>query len=155
MKKIIYINPNFDSEDINIDEFGRLEEGMKVFIAKNYKDDTVSLMSVEDFCSKFNNEEISDLGYVFPVNYESVEQSNKDHCLHETIALLSGDIFAKLYYSKENYAGNCCLTAQEIIRLAKEFERNHSDDDDEDYLTNLEKFEKQVLRQIKAAKKDR
>ena len=71
------------------------------------------------------------------------EHKDKDYLLKETIVLLSSDLFEKVY----NHSDGWDDTAEKIIKLAEEFEKelNWQDDDTRDYLEELEKFENRVI----------
>ena len=72
-----------------------------------------------------------------------LKHKNKDYLLKETIVLLSSDLFNKIY----NHSDGWSDTAETIIKLAGEFEKelNWQDDDTRDYLEELEKFESRVI----------
>lgn len=57
---VIYVSPNYD-EDIT--EFGDLSALEKKQFAANC--DEMKIMSLDKFQFEFNNERISDLGYIF------------------------------------------------------------------------------------------
>lgn len=68
---------------------------------------------------------------------------NKDYLMKETICLLSADIYKDIYKHSEGFTDACST----IIALAEEFEKrlNWQEDDERDYIFELEKFEKEVL----------
>lgn len=74
--------------------------------------------------------------------------TNKDQLLKETIVMLSADLYEFIYDRAE------CWTeaASEIIRLATQFENelDWQDDDERDYLHELEKFEQKVMGRYKS-----
>ena len=72
-----------------------------------------------------------------------LKHKNKDYLLKETIVLLSSDLFDKIYNHSDGWGD----TAETIIKLAGEFEKelNWQDDDTRDYLEELEKFETRVI----------
>lgn len=71
----------------------------------------------------------------------------KENLLLETIVQLSADIYKQVYDHCECYTE----ASAEIIRLAREFEKelNWQDDDERDYIAELEKFENEYLESIK------
>lgn len=71
----------------------------------------------------------------------------KENLLLETIVQLSADIYKQVYDHCECYTE----ASAEIIRLAREFEKelNWQDDDERDYIVELEKFENEYLESIK------
>lgn len=69
----------------------------------------------------------------------------KQTLLEETICLLSADLYKNLY-NPENECGYA-ETASQIIRYAKQFEKElnwQGEDDERDYIFELEKFEKSL-----------
>lgn len=65
-KKIIYIESDYvSSDDFSLDEFERLSNEEKLHVAKN--NNNMIVYSLEGFQFAFNNEMISDLGYIFIV----------------------------------------------------------------------------------------
>ena len=76
---------------------------------------------------------------------------SKQLLLHETIAILSADIYQEIYDNDEEHGGNYQETALYVIELAKKFEKelNWQHDDQRDYIEELEKFEDKVLQEIK------
>lgn len=72
---------------------------------------------------------------------------DKDYLLKETIALLSADLY-QIIYDKEDYTWSDAT--REIIELAERFEKelNWQDDDDRDYILELEKFEDKIIKKI-------
>jgi hypothetical protein len=70
--------------------------------------------------------------------------------LNETIAILSADIYQTVYNLDLDCGGNYQTTAQRIVELAKQFEKQlqWKDDDDRDYLDELERFEKMVTDEL-------
>ena len=71
---------------------------------------------------------------------------NKNYLLHETIAILSADIYRYVYDRCEVWTEAC----SEIIRLAEEFEKklNWQENDERDFIMELDKFEKEYLGSI-------
>lgn len=71
---------------------------------------------------------------------------DKQRLISESIVLLSADIYQDIY-GKTGCWGDA---VDEIIRLAEMFEDElgWEDDDERDYLLELEKFEKRVLSEI-------
>ena len=76
---------------------------------------------------------------------------NKNYLLQEAIVLLSADIYDRVYEKFGGYTETC----KEIIRIAKEFEKklNWREDDDRDFIKELEKFEKEYLESIGSKEK--
>ena len=74
---------------------------------------------------------------------------DKEYLLLETIAMLSADLFDFLYDNNE-YWGWSEVSA-EIISLAKRFEEelNWQEDDERDYIEELEKFEEGIRKKYK------
>lgn len=65
-KKVIYIESDYvDDEDFSVDEFKKLPNDEKLHVANN--NNHMSVYSLEGFQSAFNDEMISDLGYIFIV----------------------------------------------------------------------------------------
>ena len=65
-KKIIYIKSDYvSSDDFSLDEFESLSNEEKLHVAKN--NNNMIVYSLEGFQFAFNNEMISDLGYIFIV----------------------------------------------------------------------------------------
>ena len=65
MKKIIYVEPD---HEVSVDEFESMNRnGELLHFAKNDNNCHV-YDTIEDFAEAFNNEVISDLGYMFIVN---------------------------------------------------------------------------------------
>ena len=65
-KKIIYIESDYvSSDDFSLDEFESLSNEEKLHVAKN--NNNMIVYSLESFQFAFNNEMISDLGYIFIV----------------------------------------------------------------------------------------
>jgi hypothetical protein len=73
---------------------------------------------------------------------------DRQRLLKETIVLLSADLYQDIY----NKTGCWGDAVDEIIGLAEEFEKelNWQEDDERDYIIELEKFEKKVLEEIKS-----
>lgn len=87
--------------------------------------------------------------YVSQPEQKSDEQRKKrDTMLKETIVLLAADIYTDIYDNVECHGwGEAC---DEIIRYAEQFEKelNWQEEDDRDYVVELEKFEKKVLDEL-------
>ena len=65
-KKIIYIESDYvSSDDFSLAEFESLSNEEKLHVAKN--NNNMIVYSLEGFQFAFNNEMISDLGYIFIV----------------------------------------------------------------------------------------
>ena len=67
--------------------------------------------------------------------------------LKETLVLLSADLFEELYAVR----GECKAVCQELVRLAERFEKEldwKGDDDERDYIVELEKFEDSIRKEI-------
>ena len=62
MKKVIYLTPNCDYE---ISEFKKLSDQEKLHVANNTNE--MFIYTLEGFQDAFNNEYISDLGFIFIV----------------------------------------------------------------------------------------
>jgi len=67
-----------------------------------------------------------------------------DTLLKETIVLLAADIYPNVYKHAGEHWGDA---VSEIIGLAEQFEEelDWKDDDDRDYILELENFERRVL----------
>lgn len=66
-KKIIYVSPTTaESDEFSFDEFSRLPDDEKLHVAKN-SNGMYIYGNAEAFAYAFNNEFISDLGYIFVV----------------------------------------------------------------------------------------
>lgn len=80
---------------------------------------------------------------------EEKEKQKRDKLLHETIAILSADLFDYIY-SPNNGIGSS-ETAAEIISLAEKFENELNwqgpDNETRDYILELDKFESKVLKE--------
>lgn len=80
---------------------------------------------------------------------ERVRKQNRDKWLHETIAILSADMFESLYSPDDGMGYS--ETASEIISLAERFEKELDwqgpDVDQRDYILELEKFENKILKE--------
>lgn len=80
---------------------------------------------------------------------ERVRNQKRDKWLHETIALLSADMFESLYSPDDGMGYS--ETASEIISLAERFEKELDwqgpDVDQRDYILELEKFENKILKE--------
>ncbi len=72
----------------------------------------------------------------------------RDRLLKETIVLLAADIYKDIYDRDD--CGGWGDACDDIIRYAEQFERelNWQEDDDRDYIVELEKFEKKVLDEL-------
>lgn len=72
---------------------------------------------------------------------------DKEKLLQETIVLLSADLYKQVYDSCGIY--DCAVDT--IIDLAKKFEKelNWQDDDERDYIVELEKYESRVMNELK------
>lgn len=79
--------------------------------------------------------------------------TKQDRLLMETVAILSADIFAKIYANDDEHGGNYQSTAQRVIELSRQFEKelNWQPDDTRDYLDELEKFENKILAELKGS----
>ena len=75
-----------------------------------------------------------------------VRNQKRDSLLHETIALLSADMFSDIYSPEDGLGYK--ETAAEIVSLAKRFEKEldwqGSDVETRDYILELEKFEDKI-----------
>ena len=94
--------------------------------------------------------EVDDIayGHIDFITSEIVRKNkHKEELLLETIVQLSADIYQKVYDHCECYTE----ASAEIIRLAREFEKelNWQEDDERDYIAELEKFENEYLESIK------
>ena len=71
---------------------------------------------------------------------------DRQRLLKETIVLLSADLYQDIYNKTECWDD----AVGEIIGLAEKFEQelNWQEDDERDYIIELEKFEKKVLEEI-------
>lgn len=87
--------------------------------------------------------------YVSQPEQKSDEQRKKrDTLLKETIVLLAADLYKDIYDSHP--CGGWGDACDDIIRYAKQFEKelDWQEDDDRDYIVELEKFEKKVLEEL-------
>lgn len=79
----------------------------------------------------------------------SMKHDRKERLLQETIVMLAADLY-QTFYDRENCGGwgDVCST---IIYLAKRFERelDWQENDERDYIVELEKFEQKVLDELK------
>lgn len=68
--------------------------------------------------------------------------------LLESLVLLSADLYQRIYEQEDCYTYT--EAASQIIDLAKKFEKelNWQEDDERDYIEELEKFEKKVLEKL-------
>lgn len=94
--------------------------------------------------------EVDDIayGHIDFITSEIVSKNkHKEELLLETIVQLSADIYKQVYDHCECYTE----ASAEIIRLAREFEKelNWKEDDERDYIIELEKFENEYLESIK------
>lgn len=78
---------------------------------------------------------------------QSTKELDREKLLQETIAMLSADIYEKLYERLNEWG----TTVETIVTLAKVFEErlNWQVNDERDYIFELEKFEKEVLSKCK------
>lgn len=112
-------------------------------------DDKVYLhCGCQEFEADIDIETLSDtnqqtMQYVFDKRREESER-----LLQETIVLLSADLYQAIYQRDE--CGGWGDACDDIIRYAKQFERELKwrEDDDRDYLEELEKFEHKVLDEL-------
>lgn len=81
-------------------------------------------------------------------SHETKKPMDREHLLQETIALLSSDLYSTMYQS-DNFGGwgDVC---DAIIEYAKQFEQelNWQEDDERDYIAELEKFEHKVMKEL-------
>lgn len=76
-----------------------------------------------------------------------MEKNKKERLLQETIVLLAADIYQTIYDSDScDGWGDAC---DDIIRYAKQFEDelDWQEDDERDYIEELEKFEEKILKE--------
>ncbi len=74
-------------------------------------------------------------------------KDKKERLLQETIVLLAADIYQTIYESDAcDGWGDAC---DDIIRYAKQFEKelNWQEDDERDYIVELERFEERILKE--------
>ena len=83
--------------------------------------------------------------------------SRQDRLLLETAVILSADIFVNIYTTDDEHGGNYQTTAQRVIELAKQFEKelNWQPDDNRNFLEELEKFENRILDELKGPDDDK
>lgn len=76
--------------------------------------------------------------------------TKQDRLLMETVAILSADIYEEIYIKDGTNGGNYQTTAQRVIELAEQFEKelNWQPDDTRDYIDELEKFENKILAEL-------
>lgn len=88
--------------------------------------------------------------YVSRPEKKADEQAKKrDRLMKETIVMLAADIYQTIYDRDDcDGWGQAC---DDVIRYAEQFEKElcWQEDDDRDYIVELEKFEKKVLDEIK------
>lgn len=88
--------------------------------------------------------------YVSMPEKKDEEQAKKrDRLLKETIVLLAADLFQTIYDRDDCDGWGSAV--EEIIGYAEQFERElkWQENDDRDYMTELEKFEQKVLEELK------
>ena len=86
--------------------------------------------------------------YLSQPERKSEEQvKKKDRLLKETIVLLAADMYKEIYDLEGRGWGQAC---DEIIRYAEQFERelDWKDEEDRNYIDELEKFEKKVMEEL-------
>jgi len=73
------------------------------------------------------------------------KEQKKEKLLRETIAVLSADIYTIIYNPDKGMGWK--ETSAQIVSWAERFESelNWKDDDERDFITELEKFERKVL----------
>lgn len=126
----------------------RDEEDEDVLYIFGYEEDVSGCASWE--CNEVEVK-ISDIAYGHIEFITSAIVSPKpfgrrEDLLHETIAQLSADIYKDVYEHCESYTDTC----ETIVSLAKRFEKelNWQDNDERDYILELEKFERKYLDSI-------
>lgn len=140
--------------------------GKKVIVSKSLIDKLVRICDIAEFSARADlaklakeaRSEIDKGPDYLDVYLERMEKREKkkkiaekckDYLLKETIAILSADIFQELY-NLDDYP-SWSDVSQKIIELAEQFEKqlDWKDDDRRDYIQELDKFEKEVLEDIK------
>lgn len=114
------------------------------------KDDTLLIDGQEKYVEDESPIEVDDIayGHIDFITSEIVRNNKrKENLLLETIVQLSADIYKQVYDHCECYTE----ASAEIIRLARQFEKelNWKEDDERDYIIELEKFEDEYLESIK------
>lgn len=72
--KVIYLHPDISeypdlTNTLNfVSEFERLSDAEKLNVAKEYPNEDIEIFTLEEFQAVFNNELISDLGYIYFIN---------------------------------------------------------------------------------------
>lgn len=66
--KIVYISPNYEQEDISVDDIEQMTNSELITFAKN--SNQAEIYSIKDFQQAFNSEIISDMGYIYFVEDE-------------------------------------------------------------------------------------
>lgn len=81
------------------------------------------------------------------VKQQKKQQDKKEYLLQETIVLLAADIYQTIYDSDD--CGGWGDACGDIIGYAKRFENelNWQEDDERDYIQELEKFEEKILKE--------
>jgi hypothetical protein len=76
------------------------------------------------------------------------KQMDKEHLLQETIVLLAADLYRTLYDRDE--CGGWGDVCADIIGYARQFEQelDWQEDDERDYMVELEKFEQKVMKEL-------
>lgn len=79
---------------------------------------------------------------------EPKRKVDKEHLLQETIVLLSADLYSTLYQRDD--CGGWGDVCDDIIGYAKQFEQelDWQEDDERDYMTELEAFENKVMKEL-------
>jgi len=100
--------------------------------------------------------EVDDIayGHLDFITSEIVSKNKRrENLLLETIVQLSADIYRQVYDHYECYTS----ASSEIIRLARQFEKelNWQEDDERDYIIELDKFEREYLESLGHDKEDK
>lgn len=66
--KIVYISPNYEQEDISVDDIEQMTNSELLTFAKN--SNYAQIFTLKQFQQAFNSEIISDMGYIYFVEDE-------------------------------------------------------------------------------------
>lgn len=66
--KVVYISPNYEQEDISVDDIEQMTNSELLTFAKN--SNYAQIFTLKQFQQAFNSEIISDMGYIYFVEDE-------------------------------------------------------------------------------------
>lgn len=66
--KVVYISPNYEQEDISVDDIEQMTNSELLTFAKN--SNYAQIFTLKQFQQAFNSELISDMGYIYFVEDE-------------------------------------------------------------------------------------